>query len=446
MNKMQKTHSNIVSLSLVMNKKPYAANVWHCIVNGLPFALITYTSDRNFLLPICFYLQAIMGQMLYSAIAGIRSVHVFLRWIKKCTRQKSSALYGPGIDPRKINGILHQVALKRMAKRQDISNPMENAGLPEGKLGIGSIKNQHCHTVSSNPDHRWICIKCKLGAAKDRPHLVINVSLYISVILTDNKNDHECSDIEIHHLPPTSQHTNTLKGTCLIAYRIPSRRRRCSTCLTRALSTRVKVQKITDSWLLFDASDDESNGKAALVDDVLNCHRPLTCRRIQMVPHRFCSAHRAFLSPETLSEKPSANNKFTRSFIPVGICPPKYQATVTHMEPMTLYPSHVTRDELQCNAGLWTAYNSIAFVEFDTERLKQVSCVVCLIQHSEVFIVYWSRDKKSGYVWMRQAPSKVLQMCLKEHCKSLTYDEKREQIERPNGLRPWTSFDVQSGK
>ena len=70
---------------------------------------------------------------------------------------------------------------------------MEDAGLPEGKFGIGSIKNQHCHTVSSNPDHRWICIKCKLGAAKDRPHLVINVSLYISVILTDNKNDHECS-------------------------------------------------------------------------------------------------------------------------------------------------------------------------------------------------------------------------------------------------------------
>ena len=44
---------------------------------------------------------------------------------------------------------------------------------------------------------------------------------------------------------------------------------------------------------------------------------------------------------------------------------------------------------------------------------------------------------------MRQAPSKVLQLCLEQHCTSLTYDEKRYQIERPDGLRHWTSFDAQ---
>ena len=130
----------------------------------------------------------------------------------------------------------------------------------------------------------------------------------------------------------------------------------------------------------------------------------------------------------------------------MGIWPPKNQATFTHIGPMADRPSHITRDKLQFNAGLWKAYNSFSFVEFKTEQLKQVSCVVCLTQHSEVLFVYLSEDKISGYVWMRQAPSKVLQICLKEQCKILTYGEKRDQIERPDGLRPWTSFDVREEK
>ena len=380
--------------------------------------------------------------------------------------QKSLALNDPGDDRQKINGLLHQMAWKRMSTRQHLATTMKSAWLSEGKLRIGDVKNLYCHTVSSHPHRRGTCINCKLGAAKDRPHLVEYVSPYISTIMTDNNNQHKCPrcqtlqvlepesclesvknhvvDMEIHHLPPTSQHTIMHRGTCIIANHLPSYRQRCSLCMTKALVRKVKAQQITDHWLLFDISATESNG---LLAKVLDCHKLRKCLRIQNVPGLFCSAHRAFLRPaspqsEPLSKKPSVIHRFTRSYIPVGIWPPKNQAIITHMKPMADCPSHATRDEFQCNAGLWTTYNSVALVGFDTEYLKQVSCVVCLIQHSEVFFVFFSEDKSSGYVWMRQAPSKVLQMCLKEHCKSLSHDEKRNQIERPDGLRPWTSFDI----
>ena len=310
-------------------------------------------------------------------------------------------------------------------------------------------------------------VRTPLGAAEDRPHLVLHVSLYISTILTDNNNKHECSgcytleildpqlclkirknhvmNIETNHLPSTLQNTDMLRGKCLIANHALSHSHRCSKCMTRSFKNMVQAQKIMDGWLLFDVSVTDLDG---LLHDVLRCHNKFKCLRIQEVPNVFCSAHRAFLRPtdlhsEQLSKKPALIHKFTISYIPVGVWPPKYQATNTHMEPMPVIPIHMTPNELQCNAGFWTTYNTVAFVVIKTERLKQLSCVVCLIQHTEVFFVYLSEDRISGYVWMRQAPSKVLQMCLKEHCTSLTYDEKRDQIERPDGLRPWTSFDAQ---
>ena len=82
--------------------------------------------------------------------------------------QNSLALDDPGVDLQGINGSLHQIAMKRMSKRQWMSNSLKSAWLPEGKLGIGDMKNLHCHNVSSSPKRRSTCINCKLGAAKDR--------------------------------------------------------------------------------------------------------------------------------------------------------------------------------------------------------------------------------------------------------------------------------------
>ena len=71
-------------------------------------------------------------------------------------------------------------------------------------------------------------------------------------------------------------------------------------------------------------------------------------------------------------------------------------------------------------------------------------CIICLIQQIEVFFVYTEQVTPFGYVWVRQAASNILQLCLVNHKTRLTYSEDRHHIERPTGLRQWTAHDAQA--
>ncbi|CCI11740.1 unnamed protein product [Albugo candida] len=128
----------------------------------------------------------------------------------------------------------------------------------------------------------------------------------------------------------------------------------------------------------------------------------------------------------------TAFNKFNKSYIPVGVWPPQ-----TYRD--TSIPHKL---EIQHDTKIWPYYNKIALVQYDCESSKQYYCLQCLIQHTEIYLIYSDKSASGGYVWMRQIVSGLLKSCVGEKCQSLEYDEQRSQIIRPAGLRQFTKEDL----
>ena len=162
-----------------------------------------------------------------------------------------------------------------------------------------------------------------------------------------------------------------------------------------------------------------------------------------MVPQNFCSYHQDVITTDpTQSNEPTMSNKFSENSIPVGMWPPQNHQTDTMKDAMTSKMSYLSQQEAETGSRTWPNCNNIAFVLFQCEKKKQVECVKCLIQHTEVFLAYNDETYSSGYVWMRQAPSAVLKSCIGKDCTSLFYDEHRTQLQRPVGLRQLSGKDI----
>nr|CCA21992.1 AlNc14C140G7219 [Albugo laibachii Nc14] len=282
--------------------------------------------------------------------------------------------------------------------------------------------------ILTNSDVEHHCHRCRTNQTL-RPKICVK---YL--------NGH-AMEMEIHPPPPASQHTDELTASCFMSYHQSSGRIKCSHCIKKALDTNVNVYKVTKNSFLIDTTEDKKKLKTVSVNKIPVCHKVKTCKRIQMVPVSFYSEHRAFVSSansqsQISSEKAKRIHTFTDRSIPVGVWPPKTQQTASHKEILTMESSRFAQSELASNIRVWAKYNSIAFLEFASEKFEQERCLRCLIQHTEVFFVYIS-----GYVWMRQAPTQILKFCVGEHCAILTQNEVRSQIERPDGLRQCTASD-----
>lgn len=104
-------------------------------------------------------------------------------------------------------------------------------------------------------------------------------------------------------------------------------------------------------------------------------------------------------------------------------------------------PSQKIYSRLLSKSGteVWPAGDSIAFVEYECKASNQLYCVSCLLQHTEVYLSYNDKSTTRGYVWMRSAPSVILNSCVGDKiCSSLTYTADRAPLERPDELRQWT--------
>nr|CCA19843.1 AlNc14C80G5255 [Albugo laibachii Nc14] len=87
-------------------------------------------------------------------------------------------------------------------------------------------------------------------------------------------------------------------------------------------------------------------------------------------------------------------------------------------------------------------YDNITLVYYRNEANRRYECLLCLIEHTEVFLVYSIKDSIDGYVWIRQASSNILKLCIGKKCTSHAYDQHQQQMVRPTGLRQVTQEDV----
>lgn len=168
-----------------------------------------------------------------------------------------------------------------------------------------------------------------------------------------------------------------------------------------------------------------------------------------MVPDVFCSAHRQYASsalpiPGIQSRSSYKIQKITKDHIPIGVWPPINVHQHGYAETLPAYRNCFLQSHSESSTKKGQAYGYIALVGFESKPSQQVRCLCCLIQHNEVFFVYTSSDGLSGYIWMRQASSHILNVCLSDLCTSLTFDENHFTI-RPIGLSAWTEFDLFRG-
>lgn len=168
------------------------------------------------------------------------------------------------------------------------------------------------------------------------------------------------------------------------------------------------------------------------------------CSRIQKVPQLVCSEHQAFLSPaRTQSFERIAINKFNETHIPMGVWPPQNYITSRNVASVVSKTSFFSKSWSDTGTQSWLKYNAIAFVEYESKKAKQIDCVNCLLQHTEVFFAYNDESTTGGYIWMRPAPSTIIKSCVAyDICSSLTYNDQRNQLKRPVGLRQMTHDDI----
>lgn len=132
---------------------------------------------------------------------------------------------------------------------------------------------------------------------------------------------------------------------------------------------------------------------------LLECHNESICARIQMVPQEFCSAHQATLPPASLRiADQSTINKFTKKRSSVGIWPPRVQLGAPKLDTMT---SQTSSSSSQFNSAvdkhICPSHNRITMLHYECASGKQIECVKCLIQHTEVFLAC-NADALGGYI------------------------------------------------
>ena len=320
-----------------------------------------------------------------------------------------------------------------------------------------------CLEFTASLSRLWECITCLHKHGNHRARQIIKLSLKNATTLTDYQGKFECfrcrypkkttiadcaSQLQHHSTNieryPSTLHTSMLEDACMVVFAAPfNMQRGCIACIQNTFKTRYKPIKLTQSSILFETSINQLKGMRKSLVQIRRCHTIDTCRRIQLVPHQFCVKHRNFefvdFNQANLESRDTSQvYNLTEKNIPVGIWPPNFHNSspgIKHWVQLS-YMRSVTLN--------WPTYNTIALVEVVSQPLSLDGCIICFIQQTEVFFVHTKINTPSGYVWMRQADSRMLQLCLEEHCKRLTYREDRHHIERPIGLRRWTVRDMNS--
>lgn len=220
------------------------------------------------------------------------------------------------LEPDKISKILKQVDAKRMSRFSEVKSLIRDASKmkPEGR--IMAWNDPKCLMVTSHYNEIHDCLSCVLKYTRDGPRVILTISITFATIFTDTPPVHDCQRcqslreidpdkcLEYLHESSTmdtdsyqhllkSPHTDPSIGTCMVLYHTPSRKDRCVSWVTKLFG--VKELKLSTAFALFlDASETNPEITLRLFGESTSCHKKNLCRKIEQVPNRFCSEHRAY--------------------------------------------------------------------------------------------------------------------------------------------------------
>ncbi|CCI47364.1 unnamed protein product [Albugo candida] len=335
-----------------------------------------------------------------------------------------------------VRDILRYIASKRMARSQGRKLFPPHVFSSTKHMGIQKEQELRCIKITASLNFLWGCIGCvakNLGGAR----VVIILSTKMAMILTDpieHIGSGHFINAEMHSRPTITHQATSEQSACYVFFHNPSYKKACYTCMTQAFAAKARnIHTTTKYSMLVDTVQLSAEENNALFDKLQPCHKLVMCTRMQMVPYKFCSEHQTYVSTaKAQSIDRTAFNEFNRSYIPVGVWPPQtYRVTLI---PHTL--------EIEHDKQISPYFSKIALVQFKYETSKQFHCLQCLIEHTEIFLIYSDESASGGYVWMRQMVSGLLKSCVGEKCLSLAYDEQHSQIIRPAGLRQFTKEDL----
>lgn len=234
------------------------------------------------------------------------------------------------------------------------STEKDNQILADG-LRIMTGKDLECVMIIYRCNDLRSCIFCVMGNRKDDAIVIITLSLTHATIVTNTVTlpdcgrrcrstevleGKECSgylaehamDIESHHRLLESPYTDTLKSSCMLLYHNPSRKGKCTGCVTKIFNVKEEPHPTTSFSSLFDASGASLEIPQKIFEGEKACHGDESCRRLQQVPKQFCAEHRAYLSTtssaqDTRQNKRSTIHELTIDKISVGIWPPNSKHT-----------------------------------------------------------------------------------------------------------------------
>ena len=133
------------------------------------------------------------------------------------------------------------------------------------------------------------------------------------------------------------------------------------------------------------------------------------------------------------------SHRFTEGNISQSVCLPQYHRVVSTIDMNSSSPSCFSHAQSEVGTQICPVHDNIAFVHFAYAKDQQIDCINCLMQHSQVYLLYTAEITPDGYVWMRQAPANILKLCVGNLCTSLVYDEQIMQIQRPAELLQLTT-------
>lgn len=358
------------------------------------------------------------------------------------------------MDLYRMRQVLNVTAFARMQRASRASVPPHSRFSFSKTLEMLRVKEAICINVTIRFATKWECIGCILKNAGGA-RLVTILSLRNAMILTSDikkrldcvncgnwillepdrchqYRDESVVNIETFPMPSGFEVLDERVSNCFVLYYEFSRRMVCHRCMEIALKTKIDPYILTETSSLLDTSTLSSKLSISSFQNLLACHGIHECIRLQKVPYHFCSGHTAFLSSE------SSNSigrdgiiKYTQEQIQVGVWPPQMHHVLM---------SHPKSGRMPNVSPVYS--DRIALVQFSYAKSTFVDCANCLLEQTEVFFAYNDKSTSAGYVWMRPALSKILQICIGKRCSSLSYDRDRKQAERPVGIRQLTKSDI----
>ncbi|KAL0587274.1 hypothetical protein ABG067_003125 [Albugo candida] len=330
-----------------------------------------------------------------------------------------------GLDPDAISRISNQVASRRMSRfRQKNEFTKINKQRLMDALRILTGKEPKCVMVTSLYNRLHLCISWALEYKRDVARVIIDFSLTSATIVTDGTPSLDClgycnhidvlkeepcsnylqehaMDIESHHCLLESPYSDPLMSSCMLLYHTASNKHECAWCVRKIFKVGEEPHSTTAFSSLLDASDTSLEITSKFFGVKRACHTKNHCSRIQQVPNRFCSEHRAYVgmtsdAQETRKSTISSIHQLTKAKMSVGVWPPSSKNAVENEGKGGSSLSRLTPLVTQTETSIWPSYCKIALVEFTSAPSEQLQCVGCLIHHSEVFFVHTTDDGYSG--------------------------------------------------